>query len=62
MAGLDHDDVFLPRPVIRLAAGGSQLAGGRARADALGGFALSSAFKRVYGISPQEHRGAALAR
>ncbi|MFI6522775.1 AraC family transcriptional regulator [Spirillospora sp. NPDC050679] len=26
------------------------------------GFALSSAFKRVYGISPQEHRSAALVR
>ncbi|MER7357903.1 AraC family transcriptional regulator [Nonomuraea dietziae] len=26
------------------------------------GFALSSAFKRVYGISPQEHRGAAPTR
>ena len=26
------------------------------------GFALSSAFKRVYGISPQEHRSAAPAQ
>lgn len=26
------------------------------------GFALSSAFKRVYGVSPQEHRGAAAVR